>query len=159
MYTLYVDGGGTATVPTYFSYLCPETKERYWAGKTYVEFNPVSMNRFYLSKLAPELLPYGCSVVNGNGQSSNNIGEYAALYYSLERFISVIGCQPVTIFQDSELIVNQVNTRVDLFNVFKPYECKAEHLIPWLNAIERLWYVGINLKWIPREEIVKVLGH
>lgn len=159
MKTLYVDGGGTATVPTYFSYLCPDTQQRFWANKSYVEYNPVRMNRFRLSNLAPELLPMGCSVVREDGNSSNSIAEYCSLFYGLQRFIEVLGHEKVLVMQDSELIVNQVNTRVDLFSAKSFYECKAPHLIPWLDAVASIWHDGINLKWVSRETIVSVLGH
>jgi ribonuclease HI len=142
MFTLFVDGGGTATSPTYFSYRCIETQQG--------EFNPIRMDRFYLTNLSKELLPPNCSIVDTNGKQSNNIAEYCALVMGLERFKRFYDGKAVKIFHDSEIVHH---------SVLGLYQCKAVHLIPWYNAARRLWWNKIDYQWINREEIVKVLGH
>jgi len=108
------------------------------------------MERFPFSNLSAELLPEGCSLVDGKGDNTNNIAEYAALYYGLKRFKDRLGPEEVIVYSDSQLVVNQVLGK---------FKCEAEHLLPWRNAVLGLWWVGIELKWTEREEIEKVLGH
>jgi len=151
MHELYVDGGGTPTAPCYFSYFCPQsvTKLSTKPGKT-MKWTAVKMERFPFSNLSPELLPEGCSLVDGKGDGTNNIAEYAALYYGLERFKEQLGTEEVTVYSDSQLVVNQVLAKS---------KCEAEHLLPWRNAVLGLWWVGIELKWVEREKIEAILGH
>ena len=142
MFKLYIDGGGTPSVPTYFSY-------KLFKGVNFVDKN-VLMNRFYLSNLSPELLPECCSIYDHKGESTNNIAEYASLYYALKRFKEYYDYENIKIFHDSQLVVNQVNG---------VYQCKSDHLQPWLSAILKLWWSDIDYKWVSREVIVKILGH
>ncbi len=151
MYDLFVDGGGTPTSPCYFSYLCPQSVVKVptkWRKS--IEQTLVIMKRFPFAGLAPELLPEGCSLVDGKRDSTNNIAEYAALYYGLERFNERLGDEEVAVYSDSKLVVNQVLGK---------FECKSEHLIPWRDAVLGIWWEGINLVWIEREKIEEVLGH
>jgi hypothetical protein len=145
-FTLYVDGGGTTEVPCYFSYKCLETEQQY-KGSSY---NPIQMERFYLVNLSYELLPKGCSIFNADGKMTNNIAEICALTFGLLRFKRDYDYHPVTIFHDSQLIVNFVKGN---------WQCKAEHLLPWIKAVQALWWPKIDYRWVPRKEIVKVLGH
>ena len=151
MYELFVDGGGTPTSPCYFSYLCPQSKTKLPTkkGKS-MSWTAVKMERFPFSNLSPELLPEGCSLVDGKGDGTNNIAEYAALYYGLGRFKEQLGTEEVTVYSDSKLVVNQVLAKS---------KCEAEHLLPWRNAVLGLWWVGIELKWVEREKIEAILGH
>jgi len=151
MYELFVDGGGTPTSPCYFSYLCPQsvTKLPTKAGKS-MSWTAVTMERFPFSNLSAELLPEGCSLVDGKDNSTNNIAEYAALYYGLRRFKDRLGSEGVTVYSDSQLVVNQVLGK---------FKCDAEHLLPWRNAVLGLWWIEIDLVWTEREKIEAVLGH
>lgn len=133
---LFVDGGGTATVPTYFSYKCVEGR--------------LSMDRFLLKNLAPDLLPAGCSVYDNRGLSTNNLAEWAALYYGLRAFRQRFEYSPVLVYQDSQLVVRQVTGE---------YRCKKEHLQSWLRAVKMLWTPNTQIEWVPRKQIVEVLGH
>jgi len=103
-FTLYVDGGGTPTVPTYFSFRCLETEIKNQWGI----INPIQMERFYLFNLASELLPKNCYVVDDRGLSSNNIAEFASLFYGVLAFKKFYNYQPVTIYHDSEFVVKSV---------------------------------------------------
>lgn len=134
---LYVDGGGTTKVPTYFSFKC-------------LEVESIQMNRFYLVNLAYELLPEGCSIFNGDGLQTNNLAEAAAIFYGLLRFKRDYDYHPVNIFHDSQIIQRAV------IGVNK---CEAEHLIPWIRATQSLLWPAVNYQWVPRAEIVKILGH
>lgn len=139
---LWVDGGGTAKVQTYFSYKCIETEQK--------NYNPVAMNRFYLVNLAYELIPQGCSIFDAEGHQTNNIAEFAALYYGLLRFKKFYDYHSVTIHHDSQIVQRAV---------LGLNSCYAEHLIPWLNAVRSLWWPQIDYQWVKREEVVKILGH
>lgn len=146
MYTLYVDGGGTTEVPCYFSYKCIETEQQLKWGS----YNPIQMERFYLVNLSYELLPKGCSIFNADGKQTNNLAEVVALYHGLLRFKQSYDYNPVTIYHDSQIIQRAI---LGLNN------CQAEHLLPWINAVRNIWWPTINYQWVPRKEIVKVLGH
>lgn len=137
MFNLYVDGGGTTTVPCYFSYKC-------------LEVESVQMSRFYLVNLTYELIPRGCDIFNADGKMTNNLAEVIALYYGLLKFKQSYDYHLVNIYHDSQVIVR---------SVLGVYQCKQEHLIPWVKAIQSLWWPKINYQWVPRKEIVKILGH
>ena len=134
---LFVDGGGTPTVPTYFSYKC-------------LDDSKIEMNRFYLTNLCSDLLPDNCSIYDHRRLSTNNIAEYAACWYGLSRFKEYYDGRQVTIFQDSQLVVNQVKGE---------WDCKQEHLQPWLKAIRNIWWDKVEIQWVPRQEVVAILGH
>ena len=103
-----------------------------------------------MKNLAPNLLPNGCSIYDGKGRGTNNIAEYAALYYGLHRFRKIAGPTSVIVYHDSELIVKQVSGE---------YRCKQLHLQPWLHAVKSIWWSNIVYEWVPRDIIVSVLGH
>ncbi|RJR12440.1 hypothetical protein C4588_02060 [Candidatus Parcubacteria bacterium] len=138
-----VDGGGTPTVPTYFSYKCLETEKK---GK----LNPVSMNRFLLTNLPYSVLPPGSSIYDDKGRSTNNIAEWAALYFGVRRLKDILGEVPLKVYQDSELIVRQFNGI---------YQIKKEWLLPWYQATKWMWWESAQLEWVKRDYIVTVLGH
>jgi ribonuclease HI len=140
-FTLYVDGGGTPEVPTYFSYQARQNNK---------PIPSIQVSRFYLKNLSPDLLPDDCSIVDNRGLSTSNIAEYSALYFSILRFKEFYDWSSVTVYQDSQLIVNQVNGS---------YRCRKDHLKPWLKAVRNIWWPTIELKWVRREKIVEVLGH
>ena len=151
MHELFVDGGGTPTAPCYFSYLCPQSViEVSTKWRKVMKWTSVTMERFPFSNLSAELLPEGCGLVDGKGDNTNNIAEYAALYYGLQRFKNRLGVEEVTVYSDSQLVVNQVLGK---------FKCDAEHLLPWRNAVLGLWWKGIELVWVNREKIEEVLGH
>lgn len=137
MFNLYVDGGGTSQHPCYFSFKC-------------IERPHIIMNRFYLSNLAPELLPYSCSTVDDRGLSSNNLAEYCALYYGLLAMKKSYNLEPLTIYHDSEVVVRQV---------LEQYNCTKPHLQQWLTAVRSLWWHSIVYTWVPRKDIIKILRH
>ncbi len=149
-YTLFVDGGGNAKVLTYFSYLCPETKQRVKLGKFYQYYNPIKMERYLLKNLTPNLLPEACGILDAKGNQTNNMAEYAALYYGLKRFSQCFGEQQLIVHQDSKLIINQV---------LGWYQCKANHLRPWLNGVKSVIWPEVSIVWVSRDKIVEVLGH
>lgn len=145
-YILYVDGGGTATSPCYFSYSgFSET-----GTKKLTKLNQVQLNKFWLSNLSLNLLPPNCSLRTEEGLMSNNIAEYCACYFGLLRFQEIFGGKEVTIFQDSQLVVNQVNG---------VWSCEKKHLVPWQKAVQNLRHNRVFLQWVKREVIVNVLGH
>lgn len=146
MYTLYVDGGGTKEVPTYFSYKCIETEQQSKWGI----INPIQMQKFYLVNLSYELLPRDCSIFNLEGYQTNNIAEVAALYYGLRRFKQSYDYHSLTIYHDSQIIQRAV---------LGLNETRAEHLVPWVHAVRSLWWPAINYVWVDRKQIVEILGH
>jgi hypothetical protein len=139
MHKMFVDGGGQFK-DTYFSYKVFNPQ-----GKTIQH-----MDRFLLRNLSPELLPQSCSILDDKGLETNNIAEYAALHYGLLWFIENVGLKPVKIFQDSQLVVRQV---------YGQYRCHKTHLRPWLFAIQANQWPTMELVNVPREDIVKILGH
>lgn len=146
---LHVDGGGTPEVPCYFSYYC-DYKTTVRQKRQFFSYYPISISRFPFKHLGENLLPNNCSTTDDRGKGTNNLAEYAALYYGIQRFKEVLGCQPIEVFSDSLLIVNQV---------LGHWQCRKSHLQPWLHAVLDIWWSGIDLKWVAREEIERVLGH
>jgi ribonuclease HI len=108
------------------------------------------MERFYLINLAYELLPKGCDIFNSNGKQTNNLAEIIALWAGLKKFKQSYDYHPINIFHDSQIVV---------YSVSGVYSCKAPHLIPWVEAVRKLWWPKINYQWVPRKQIVEVLGH
>ena len=168
MYKLYVDGGGQTikdkVFPTYFSYKAFEGNK---------PIDSICMNRFYLRSLIPikyyapkkvllkdgsfiyliphngMMIPKNCSIVNFENKETNNIAEYAALYYGLQKFLNVKGVEPVTVYQDSQLIINQV---------LGTYQAN-KHLIPWCVAVQNLVWKQVTLIHVKKPAIFKVLAH
>jgi len=168
LYKLFVDGGGQTiknrVFPTYFS--C-----KAFLGSA--EIKGVSLNRWYLKSLIPHkysktrkvigeggeilyltpdsniIIPRRCSILDLKGKETNNISEYAALYYGLLRFVNEVGIKDIQVYTDSQLIVNQV---------LRIWPSK-KHLKPWCDAVQDLKWKGVILSWIPREQILEVLGH
>jgi len=139
-YTMYVDGGGQFK-NTYFSFIV------YGHQST----KPLHhMNRFLLRNLSPELLPKSCSIVDDKNQETNNIAEYAALHYGILWFVENVGPKEINIYHDSQLVVRQVSGQ---------YQCRKQHLKSWLAAIKMNKWRGLALIHVPREIIVKKLGH
>ena len=90
-----------------------------------------------------------------------NEGEYYAAIAALLDLIGQGLTKDVTIFSDSELMVNQINTRIVVG--YKPiYKCKAQNLKPLLVEVVRLaeFFKSLHFVWIPREEneAGKILG-
>lgn len=171
-YTAFCDGGcytrkdGTAT-PSYFSF---KIFKKNSAKPIY------AIDRFYLRSLIPDyyqrakdrkgqmgeaihiendytlFVPANCSIFNDKGRETNNIAEYAAMYYCLARLFTIIQPQFSTeIFSDSQLIVEQVNGS---------YKCRQNHLIPWYEVTSNLLSkMTVTLTWTQRENIMRILGH
>jgi len=134
---LYLDGGGTPTVPTYFSY---KVIEEPW----------IQIKKMLTRDIPTTLIPKGCSFTRTDGTETNNIAEYAALYYGLLGFKIALGPIPVNVFHDSQNVVLQV---------LRERNCNAPHLRPWKNAVLSIWWDEINYIWVRRNSIKKVLGH
>lgn len=76
---------------------------------------------------------------------TNNEAEYAGLIYALRLGVKLnIHNEPVIIYGDSKLIINQVN---------REWKNKKPHLQKLMEKadIELLKYRAWNLEWIPRE--------
>lgn len=140
MYTLYVDGGGQHK-NTYFSF------KVFLQGKSKPLYH---MNRFLLRNLGLELLPLNISTTDAQGNETNNIAEYAALYYGLLWFLENIGPKPLIVYQDSQLVIRQVNGE---------YQCKQKHLQSWHTAVCLNLWPNLTLTHVKREKIVPILGH
>lgn len=87
--------------------------------------------------------------------TTNNQAEYSALLealiYLVERSQKVRAMPQVQICMDSQLVVHQVN---------RTWKCKDAALCELRNmAQEALDKLSATLTWVPREEIVPVLGH
>lgn len=153
-YYLYVDGGGNKTVPTYFSYQLYENDKPagpiVWREGRFTYTEEIRMHRMLTSKIPQNEVPPGCSLVDNDRNETNNLAEIMAMYYGLKRVYDTSGKMPLTVRQDSQLIVNFVN---DLWT------CKKYWLKPWLNAILYLKWSTVKVEWVPRESIVEILGH
>lgn len=148
MYYLYVDGGRTFECG-FFSYKLFDDDDS--------PINEVQAKKFKLLNLGSRL-PKSCPIIDENGNQTNNISEYCAVYFGLDHFIKKFGKSPVTIYHDSELVIRQIAGKIDLRGI-PHYQCKSAHLLPWLAEIENLWYPSITYKWVSRKIIVKRLGH
>jgi len=178
-YTAFTDGGcytrkdGTTT-PSYFSFqIWNTTSFRNTMGNN----KPIyAIDKFYLRSLIPLthqrakdrkgqmdetiniendfslFVPANCSIFNDKGRETNNIAEYAAMYYCLARLFTIIKPQSSTeIFSDSQLIVNQL---------LGEYKCRQDHLIPWHKVTSSLLSkMNITLTWTERTNIERILGH
>lgn len=87
--------------------------------------------------------------------STNNQAEYAALnealLYLVELSHKAKNLPTIQIFMDSELVVHQVN---------RTWKCKDAVLRELRDiAEEAMDHLPATLSWVPREEIVPVLGH
>jgi ribonuclease HI len=90
-------------------------------------------------------------VINGDeyceydGVNTNNVGEYRSLLRALETLHEKYDInQPVTIYGDSKLVVEQVNGR---------WRVKKPHLRPLCDRAKALLKgLDYSLKWIPREQ-------
>lgn len=172
-YTCYTDGGcytrkdGT-TSPSYFSFKI---------FKNNSNTKPIyAIDRFYLRSLIPFthqnakdrigklgeiiniendytlFIPANCNIFNDKGKETNNISEYAAMYYCLARLFTIIKPQySVEIFSDSQLIINQLLGK---------YKCRQDHLIPWYKVTSNLLSkMSVTLTWTKRTNIESILGH
>lgn len=153
-YFLYVDGGGTKDVPAYFSYKLYENDKPagpiVWKEGQFTYEETIACNRMLSSKIPLNELPPNCSTVDHNGNESNNLAEYQSLYYALKHVYDISGHMPLTVYQDSQLVVNQVNGL---------WACKKPWLIPWRDAIVWLKWSSVLIEWTPRKNIVAILGH
>lgn len=86
-------------------------------------------------------------LIINNGVTSN-VAEYFALYNSL-RLAKKYDCN-VNIFSDSMLAVMQFNNY---------WKCSNNVLRKWLKKCLEIRKDNINLYWVSRKEIVKILGH
>jgi len=164
------------TTPSYFSFQIWQTSilQNYYQYGTKNNKPTDSTERFYLRSLIPKkyqnaktregklgetinilndssvFIPFGCSIYNDKGKETNNIAEYAAMYYCLQRILS-LKLANVEIFSDSQLIINQLTGK---------YKCNQNHLIPWYKVTANLLTMAdVKLTWTPRENITQILGH
>jgi hypothetical protein len=153
-YYLYVDGGGNKNVPTYFSYQLYEDAKPagpiVWREGRFTYTEEIKMNRMLTSKIPQNEIPPGCPLIDKEGNSTNNLAEIMAHYYALKRVYDVSGKMPLTVRQDSKLIINFVNGS---------WVCKKPWLQCWLNSILYLKWSTVEVEWVSRNEIVKILGH
>ncbi len=152
-------------------------KQHFYTGTRKV-FPQLSMERFYLRSLIaskwqkdhvffdklrkshdirpdPQLfLPDHCSIFDATGKETNNIAEYAALYYALRAIINNLPFgQKIEIYSDSQLIINQVTDQ---------WRCTKPHLQVWQQATKKLILdnkFDLDLKHVGRDTIEKMLGH
>lgn len=92
--------------------------------------------------------------------TTNNEAEYltliALLNHVREIYQDSIQHQ-IIIYSDSELMISQLDENP---KTHRSYKVKAANLYPyWLHASHLLRETGAILKWVPREKIVKKLGH
>lgn len=91
-----------------------------------------------------EINGYAKEYCEYGGWGTNNVGEHMALQKALEtlRVSNVDLTQPVNIYGDSMLVVNQVNRK---------WKVKKKHLQPIVKKTQQL-LEGVNWKltWIPR---------
>lgn len=81
---------------------------------------------------------------------TNNEAEYMTLINALEE-MTAYGFRELPIKMDSQLVVEQVNGN---------WKVKTDTLRDLRDtAREKLKFINATLTWIPREDIVKVLGH
>lgn len=178
MYKLYCDGGGQTVknkvYPTYFSYkLFKDNREyteivklKFFSKDVTVVETPVRLERWFLKSLiTPEyynsgqlndelMLPKGCSILNELGKETNIISEYAAIYYSLQRFQKVLGNTPLIVCSDSEVCIKQIA------GVTKGgYACNAKHLRFWRDGVLNLLWDDVIFEYTKRDKIVEMLGH
>lgn len=149
-YYLYCDGGGTPTVPTYFSYIL--YKDNKPAGPVVVgdESESIVCDRFLTRFIPADEIPPPCFLIDKEGRETNNLAEYMALYYAIKRVKEVSGELPCTVRQDSQLIIKQVTGE---------WKCHKAHLIPWLKAVNAIKWDALQFEWVSREVIVEILGH
>jgi ribonuclease HI len=91
------------------------------------------------------------------GCQTSNEAEYETLITLLEYLNSIYfkdgrGEEPVQIYADSKLVVNQVNGG---------WACEASNLIERRHRAVKLLNAVSNVKltWVPRAKIVAILGH
>lgn len=104
--------------------------------------NPGHMSSAYILRNQDGL------TIDGNGfymgQGTNNEAEYIAVGKCIRAAID-LGCTKLTIFSDSQLVVNQITGK---------WKVKATHLQKYLDRIHELlgqvdeW----TINWIPREQ-------
>lgn len=104
------------------------------------------------------------------GKGTNNEAEYCTLLSALERIITRAeqkGVAPfdidLIIYGDSELVRNQIGKMYsDGMNLeWKGWKVNALHLLPLRDKARALLYQFRSFTYhhLPREEIVKILGH
>ena len=81
---------------------------------------------------------------------TNNEAEYQALLLCLFYLDLISSDKENTVYSDSKLMVNQVNGNWKI-NSINLYNLKLE--------VDEYRYTPFELKWLPREEIFKQLGH
>lgn len=78
------------------------------------------------------------------GISTNNVAEYTALIYGLER-AKELSIKNMVVFSDSKLLVNQLNST---------FRVTSEKILPLYNRVKQLEtnFITINYVHIPREK-------
>ncbi len=81
---------------------------------------------------------------------TSNEAEYQGLIGLLVYLARMNYMKPITIYSDSKLMVNQVNGN---------WKIRANNLQQLYNVVDAIIGIDYTLVWVPREEIVKELGH
>ncbi len=89
--------------------------------------------------------------------ATNNEAEYEALLSGLR---SICGCFSDKVLKHSRLTV-RTDSQLMRFQVLGLWRCKAENLRPMLSHARTLLrrFGDWKVLWIPREEMVKEVGH
>jgi len=79
---------------------------------------------------------------NGNGMT-NNVAEWRALRGTLQWLSQNTKPQPIALFMDSQLVVNQFTEK---------WQCNVPALYALREECRKLWRSEMILTWIPREQ-------
>ena len=180
-YIIFCDGGcyqrNAVPTPSYFSYQIWESNKLTQFYNNIKTRPLLKLEKFYLRSLIPYyhqesviltdqlgklheiepnpalFLPPLCSIYGELNVETNNIAEYAAIYYSLTALIQNLPYgREIELYSDSKLIINQINGE---------WKCSKPHLQNWLTATLSLVDRTKNLKIIHtrRDNIERILGH
>lgn len=79
-------------------------------------------------------------------QATNNIAEWAALVFGLSAFAGLNAQEPLSIYGDSQLVINQALGK---------WQVKADHLKQWhtiMHALIKSIQPPISFQWIRRDK-------
>ncbi len=97
---------------------------------------------FYALDAAGQRIREGRGCIGHGAGMTSNLAEYSAGIEAL-RWAAAHGLRNVTLFMDSQLVVNQA---------MGVWQCRAAHLWPLLAELRSLMgETGARLEWIPRE--------
>ncbi|MFZ2358203.1 MAG: ribonuclease HI family protein [Anaerolineae bacterium] len=97
----------------------------------------------WLAEEAGQRVAEGRGCLGHGAGMTNNRAEYQAAIEAL-RWAAGEGLRGVTLYSDSQLVVNQANAS---------WACKAAHLLPLLTELRLLMAAtGATVQWVPREQ-------